>query len=933
MLQFVFQKLKSKRWMVLSLLVGNLLLIAIASAGPLYTQGVLQRTLMQSLNAVVEEDGIYPGVVQAQFSYYQSKDPATEFPKMEKAGEIMADMPRSLGIPGVEFVTRRTMKSIRAKYSAFIENRMEETSVSLTSMSGVSDHIRITHGTMYSGEVTDRVIEVIVSQALLMKKDLVLGEELELVKLKNDSRENYRIRIVGIYEMAEASDLYWAEDPAGWTDVCLMDEDLFTQIIANPQRGGQNFTVQWRAVLDYTQFTEEQALGASAAFRRQQEQLTACGAEKVTAEFEPVLNRFNAQADRIRTTLWVLLAPVFALLAAFLFMVSRQMLDMERNEISVFQSRGASRGQIIAVYLLQSAVLVAIAILPGVLLGMLICRIIGSSNAFLEFVQRTGLPVKLDGRVLAVVGAAAVFSVAAMVLPAFRFAKVGIVESKRAKNRKSGRPWWQTACVDLLLLGASVYGLYQFRGQENYLAQQVMDGAGLDPLLYICSSLFMVGAGLLFVRLFPWLIRLIFWLGKRWWSPSAYASFLRILRTRDNQGFIMVFLVLTVAMGIFSAQTARTINANAEEQLRYSMGADVVMQDVWHGEHYGGTVSYTEPNSEKYRLLEGVKSSTKVLVDPEVTLTVGSGTVRNVTLMGIHTKEFGQTAWFKESLMEIHWYDYLNAMSQNPRALLVSSNLRDRNGLRVGDVLSFTNGDGMMFWGVIYGFVDYWPAYTPSSLVLGSDGAYHRQTNSLIVANLAQLQASWGMRPYELWLDVEDSTGFLYDYIVENNVRLWKFEDFSAELVSMKNDPVFQGTNGVLTVGFVVVLILCAAGFLIYWILSIQSRTLQFGIFRAMGMRMGEVLSMLVTEQIFISGLAIAAGAAVGKLASRLYIPLIQTVYSAADRAIPLEIISDPSDDLRLTVVIGLMIAVCMVILSVLISRIRISQALKLGED
>ena len=55
-------------------------------------------------------------------------------------------------------------------------------------------------------------------------------------------------------------------------------------------------------------------------------------------------------------------------------------------------------------------------------------------------------------------------------------------------------------------------------------------------------------------------------------------------------------------------------------------------------------------------------------------------------------------------------------------------------------------------------------------------------------------------------------------------------------------------------------LLLCITGFLIYWILSIQSRTLQFGIFRAMGMSMGEILTMLVNEQLFITGVSIAAG-------------------------------------------------------------------------
>ena len=159
------------------------------------------------------------------------------------------------------------------------------------------------------------------------------------------------------------------------------------------------------------------------------------------------------------------------------------------------------------------------------------------------------------------------------------------------------------------------------------------------------------------------------------------------------------------------------------------------------------------------------------------------------------------------------------------------------------------------------------------------------------------------------------------------------FQDTSAELIKMKNDPVFQGTNGVLTVGFVVILLLCTTGFLIYWILSIHSRTLQFGIFRAMGMTMREILAMLVTEQLFISGTAIGVGVVVGKVCSKLYIPLIQLVYSASDRAIPLEIITNPSDDLRLGIVIGLMIVLCMVILGVLISRIKITQALKLGED
>ena len=60
---------------------------------------------------------------------------------------------------------------------------------------------------------------------------------------------------------------------------------------------------------------------------------------------------------------------------------------------------------------------------------------------------------------------------------------------------------------------------------------------------------------------------------------------------------------------------------------------------------------------------------------------------------------------------------------------------------------------------------------------------------------------------------------------------------------------------------------------------------------------------------------------------------MIQIAYSSSDQVLPLEIISETSDYIRLFVVIGVMIAACMAILGVLISKIRISQALKLGED
>ena len=55
MLEFVKRKLLNKKWMAVSLLIGNILLVAIASSGPMYSQAALQRMLNRDLNQYIVE--------------------------------------------------------------------------------------------------------------------------------------------------------------------------------------------------------------------------------------------------------------------------------------------------------------------------------------------------------------------------------------------------------------------------------------------------------------------------------------------------------------------------------------------------------------------------------------------------------------------------------------------------------------------------------------------------------------------------------------------------------------------------------------------------------------------------------------------------------------------------------------------------------------
>ena len=332
---------------------------------------------------------------------------------------------------------------------------------------------------------------------------------------------------------------------------------------------------------------------------------------------------------------------------------------------------------------------------------------------------------------------------------------------------------------------------------------------------------------------------------------------------------------------------------------------------------------------------KGVRGVTKVIRDENATCGTkkdGSAYV-SCLLMGINTREFGQCVDFKTELLPTHWYHYLNAMAPDPTAVLVSSNMQTQLGYALGDTISYRSRDGFVTQGVICGFVDYWPSYNPRTTVLHEDGTATEMSNYLVVAHFGYLMSQWGAVPYQVWMKARDGTDFIYDFAETSGTRFTRFTDTSAQLVALKNDPIFQGTNGILTLCFVVALTLCAVGFLIYWILSIRGRTLLLGIFRAMGMTMGEIIGMLINEQIFISLVSIALGVGAGILTSRLYIPLVQIAYASADTVIPLEIVAQTSDMVKLLAVVAAMVLLCMAVLGVIISRIRISQALKLGED
>ena len=499
----------NKKWMMLALLAGNILLVSITCANAMYGKAVLQRTLRQNLAGYLEENNVYPGLISVRTGSTVSRNHQTL-----EAAQTVRSMQEAFGIPALEAVEHYFVGPIKAVSELERSDGMSAT-ITLGAMNDLEAHAQIVAGSFYAdAPAEDGTVDVIVSERGMMDMNLVMGERIRLPKVITQDGETLQVRVCGVFRNRSESDLYWVRSPNEYRSECLMAPNIFESLFMG-ESGRTALNGQFYLLLDYEAMRGDRAEELLKTAREYRRYFEGMEGQNYRDCFSDILTAFLVTEKKVTVTLWVLQAPIYALLAAFIFMVSRRLLDMEQDEIAVLKSRGAAKGQILRVYLLQSVLAALAGLAAGIPLGAYLVQVLGSANAFMEFVRRSALPVEIDRRVLLFSGAAAAFAVAAMALPVFRHADVTIVDRKRRKQRDSARPLWQRLFLDFAVLAVSLYGLYTYESQKEALAQRVADGASLDPLLFISSSLFMMGAGLIMLRVLPLLTRLIFRLFRR----------------------------------------------------------------------------------------------------------------------------------------------------------------------------------------------------------------------------------------------------------------------------------------------------------------------------------------------------------------------------------------------------------------------------------
>jgi putative ABC transport system permease protein len=204
----------------------------------------------------------------------------------------------------------------------------------------------------------------------------------------------------------------------------------------------------------------------------------------------------------------------------------------------------------------------------------------------------------------------------------------------------------------------------------------------------------------------------------------------------------------------------------------------------------------------------------------------------------------------------------------------------------------------------------------------------------LLVGNLDYLfQQMGGEFPYRVLPDVKDGVDPRTVATNESGIsRLMSWSTPVEEIESAQVRPERQGLLGFLFIGFVTAALLTVLAFLLYMVFSFQRRFIELGVLRAAGLSLWQMSGYLVWELFFLIAFGGAVGTALGYLASVVYIPFMQVGTQPEDLIPPFDVLIAWDAVFKIYWMFGILFALTLAVSVALLRRMRVFQAIKLGE-
>ena len=944
------KRLISQRGLLLAATLGLAAAISLTLSIPLYADAIYFRIFERK---VVSRENEYQATQRPPFSFvfhynggwYGNK----QWEDVQKADQFLSQRAgRIIGLPEkhvVRYFRTEPYPLFPLGETNFSDENKRLALPSYAFMSGIQDHITILEGNFPVIASQDGAVEVMVSEEFATELGIQIGEEYQSyiedeTSIGTITSTQIPITVAGVWIPKDPEEEYWIFNPGNLSETFILSEGSFSGRVSNILPD-EIYSVIWYLVMDGTEVHSSDAKNLLSQINTVQRELNELLQDtKLSDSPQDALVEYRESS---RLLLYAFSVPIMGLILAFIGLVAGLSIERQRNEIAVLRSRGGTSAQIFGIVVLQSLILGIIALTISSPLALLVTRLIGNTRSFLDFSAAEELRIGLTTATLQTGLITVSVALIAQVIPALSAARHTIVSYKLEQARLLRPPWWQRAFLDVFLFIPAAYGTYLLREQGSLVTLETTTTGDpfQNPLLFIVPALGIFALTLFILRLIPPLMAAISWIASHTKSVGLLLASRHLSRTPGSYSTPLILLVLTLSLSAFTATLAQTLDSHLNDQKYYRVGSDLSFYEL--GESTKSTsspfaVTETEDESDEddsgprwlffpvyeYLKVPGVETAARVGRFKSIAEVPGG--FQKGEFIGVDRIDFPQVAFWRKDFASSNLGALMNALAIKQDGVLVPNDFMEQNGLQGGDTVRLqvsTYGFRFDIPLTIVGDFNLFPTWYPE------DGP-------LFVGNLDYIFEQAGSQfPYEVWLTLEPGVDIIKlgnEGLSDLNVRIMNWDAARLEIEAEQDRPERQGLFGLLSIGFGTAAILTVFGFLLYALFSFRRRFIELGVLRASGLSSKQMTSFLAWELVFLIGIGGGAGTFLGAFVSNLFIPYLQIGADVKSRTPPYLVEIAWPAVFQIYALFGLLFLVTLIILIILLRRMRIFEAIKLGE-
>ncbi len=479
-----------------------------------------------------------------------------------------------------------------------------------------------------------------------------IGQRFDLYPFWNEEAAPLTVEVVAIIQAIDPESRYWAGSDQV-IDRRTRSWDTFAFIIPEPTFFGAMVDLAVGVSADYDTLYEVQtdvlnsrngpplAVAVNALERR----LSATDDRlHVETELIELLETYDEKLFFTRLPLLVLMLQIGGIVAYYLVMVSTMLVERQASELALLRSRGATTAQLLFQYGIEGVLLAVVAAATGPPIAAAVIAALGRTPEFESLSGGGLLEVNISSAAYLLAGVGALIAFSALMLPAWRATRRTMVELKQASARPRKTPLFMRYYLDVALVIVSAVVFWQLSQQEELFTESLFGEIQADPFLLLTPSVFLLTVGIVFLRLFPLVLRVVAAVVGRTNSVAVLVGMRSLVRNPGHYTRLILLLMFATGVGMFGASFRATLQQSYEDRASYAVGADLRAADL-RGLSGAGEIAFRTAVGD----VPATAVSAVARVGGRITTQAG---FENVDFLGVESESFAAVGYFRDDFAD-----------------------------------------------------------------------------------------------------------------------------------------------------------------------------------------------------------------------------------------------------------------------------------------